>query len=199
MGVRRRKQQGGLSGHGLAEGEAGRLVDGLKARELLPAADDRVDIPGVDLDAVADAAHVLGGNERGAGAEEAVEDDVTAGGAIEDRVGAEAGRLHGGVKGKLFAALGVDRVSAFVLPDIAAIATVATELDIVGVRGVSELEDHHELRLAAVEAPHASVGLDPGHDIDEREVTFAACLEQDLDVTPVDEDVEEGAVGAMLD
>ena len=198
MSVGGREQQGRLSGQSLSEGEAGGLVDGLEARELLPAADDRVDIPGVDLDAVTDTAHVLGGDERGAGAEEAVEDDVSAGCAIEDRVGAEAGRLHGRMEGKLFAALGVDRVSAFVGPDIATVAAMAPELDIVGVRGVAELEYHHELRLAAVEAPHAGVGLDPGHDIDEREVAFTTCLEQDLDMTPVDEDVEEGAVDAEL-
>ena len=57
------------------------------AGQRLPAADNRIDIGGIELDAVAAPAGALGRNHRRAAAEKAIEHDVAAGRAVEDRTG----------------------------------------------------------------------------------------------------------------
>ena len=63
------------------------------ARHSLPALDDRVDVTGVDLDAVTDAVHRVGGNECRSRAEERIVDDPALFGVVQDGPAHELDRL----------------------------------------------------------------------------------------------------------
>jgi len=64
------------------ERQAGFLVDGARAREALPPLDDQVGIVGVDLDAVALTANLLGCNQRAPGTQKRIQDKFAASSAI---------------------------------------------------------------------------------------------------------------------
>src|SRR5712671_1589075 len=99
------------------------------AGQLLPSADNRIDIARIELRPVAAPAGALGRDHRGAAAEEPVEHDVAAGGAVEDRVGDQAHRLYRRVQCQEVPLLGLarERVGPGVLPDIAAVPAEAAE------------------------------------------------------------------------
>src|SRR5947207_13595642 len=107
------------------------------AGECLPAADDRVDIAGIELKSVAAPAGALGGDHRRAAAEKAVEHDVAAGRTVEDRIGDHRHRLHRRMQRQQIALLAAagEGIGPGVAPEIAAIAAELTELDIVAVPG----------------------------------------------------------------
>src|ERR1700730_17960840 len=142
-------------------------VDGAFAGEMLPAADRRIDIKRVELDAVTEAADALGSDQGAAAAEERVEHDIAAGGAIEDSVSDQTDRLHRRVQGGEIALLPdpPEIADMRVMPDICAVAAVLTELDIVAVRGFAILEDEDQLVLAAVERAHAGIVFDPDAEV----------------------------------
>src|ERR1700746_1555366 len=105
------------------------------AGQRLPATDNRIDVESIELQPVATAAGALGGDQGRAAAEKGVEHDVAAGRAVEDRVGNHCYGLHGWVQRQeiaLLAATG-EGVGSRVMPDIAAVAPVLAELDIVAV------------------------------------------------------------------
>src|SRR5205085_1129984 len=137
----------------VVEAAAGIGMPGGVAGQLLPATDNRIDIARIELRPVAAPAGALGRDHRRAAAEETVEHDVAAGGAVEDRVGHQAHRLHGRVQRQQVSLLGLarERVGPGVLPDIAAVPAEPAELDVVAVRPLARLEDADELMLAAVE------------------------------------------------
>src|ERR1700687_4999217 len=66
-----------------------------------------------------------------------------------------------------------ERVDAGVAPHIAAVATIAAELDMVLVRVPAMLEQEHELVLAAVERAHAGIVLGP--DAQVLQLAIGAC------------------------
>ena len=87
------------------------------AGQCLPAADNRIDIGRVELQPVAAPAGALGGDHRRAAAEKGVQHDLTAGGAVEDRVGDHRHRLYRRVQRQQIAFLaaageGIGRVNA---------------------------------------------------------------------------------------
>src|SRR5205814_10471712 len=137
------------------------------AGECLPAADDRVDIAGIELKSVAAPAGALGGDHRRAAAEKAIEHDVAAGRAVEDRVGDHRHRFHRRMQRRqitLLAAAG-EGVGPGVPPDIAAVAPELAELDIVAVPVAAVFEHEDELMLAAIERAHPGVVLDPDAEV----------------------------------
>jgi hypothetical protein len=69
-------------------------MEGAAAGQFLPAADDRIDITGVELQPIAAPAGMLGGDHRRTAAEKAVEHNVAARRAVEDRIGNHRHRLH---------------------------------------------------------------------------------------------------------
>src|SRR5204862_6312782 len=87
----------------------------------------------VELHPIAAPTGAFSGNHRGAAAEKAVEHDVAALGAVEDRIGDHRHRLHRRMQCQeiaLRAAAGKG-VEPGIMPDIAAIAAKLAELDIV--------------------------------------------------------------------
>src|SRR3954465_5685832 len=105
------------------------------AGECLPAADDRVDIAGMELKSVAAPAGALGGDHRRAAAEKAIEHDVAAGRAVEDRIGDHRHRFYWWSKRRQIALLAAagEGVGPWVVPDIGAVAAEWAELDVVAV------------------------------------------------------------------
>src|SRR5689334_20672650 len=141
-------------------------MEGAAAGQFLPAANDRIDIATVELQPIAAPAGALGGDHRRAAADKAVEHDVAARRAVEDRVGNHRHRLHRRVKRRQIAFLAWDKgVGPGVIPDIAAVAPEAAELDVVAVPAAAVLEDKDELVPAAIERAHPGVVLDPDAEV----------------------------------
>src|SRR5438309_6262556 len=133
------------------------------AGQCLPAADDRVDIAGIELKSVAAPAGALGGDHRRAAAEKAIEHDVAAGRAVEDRIGDHRHRFYCRMQRRQIALLAAagEGVGPGVVPNITAVATELAELDIVAVWLAAVFEHKDQLVLAAVERTHAGAVLDP--------------------------------------
>src|SRR5260370_9305420 len=78
-----------------------------------------------------------------------------------------------------------ERVDAGVIPHIAAVATIAAELDMVLVRVPAMLEQEHELVLAAVERAHAGIVLGPDAQVLQLGIAALAGGEQLPHVAPI--------------
>src|ERR1700732_5238233 len=103
------------------------------ADQRLPAADDRIDIGGIELQPVAAPASALGGHHSRAAAEKGIEHDIAAGRAVEDRIGDHRHRLHGRMQRQtvtLLAATG-EGVDLRVVTDIAAGTPEVADMDII--------------------------------------------------------------------
>src|ERR1700730_2047074 len=84
-----------------------------------------------------------------------------------------------------------ERVDPGVAPNIAAVATIAAELDMVLVRVLAVLEDEHELMLAAVERTHAGIVLGPHAQVLQLAIGALAGGEQLRHVPPIHTDEVE--------
>src|SRR6516225_6641140 len=85
------------------------------------------------------------------------------------------------------------------MPDIAAVATKLTELDVVAMRGGALLEDKDELVLAAVERAHSGIVFDPDTQILELAIGLAAGGQQFIEMAPIDGDVVQRPGGTEGD
>jgi len=122
------------------------------AGQRLPAADNCVDIGWVELDAVAEPTGALGRDHRRAAAEKAIEHDVAAGRAVEDRIGGHRNRFDGRVQRQQIAFLAAagKGIGSGIMPDIAAVTAELAELNIVAMSLAVVFKDKDELVLAAV-------------------------------------------------
>src|SRR6202521_5418376 len=87
-----------------------------------------------------------------------------------------------------------ERVGPGVIPHIAAVATIAAELDMVLVRVPALLEQEHELVLAAVERAHAGIVLGPDAQVLQLAIGALAGGEQLAHVAPIHADEVERPV-----
>src|SRR6202047_3914674 len=87
-----------------------------------------------------------------------------------------------------------ERVDPGVIPHIAAVATVAAELDMVLMRVPAMLEQEHELVLAAVERAHAGIVLGPDAQVLQFGIGALAGGEQLRHVPPIHADEVERPV-----
>ena len=85
------------------------------------------------------------------------------------------------------------------MPDIAAVATKLTELDVVAMRGGALLEDKDELVLAAVERAHSGIVFDPDTQILELAIGLAAGGQQFIEMAPIHADVVQRPGGTEGD
>src|SRR5438105_7326573 len=157
------------------------------AGQGLPAADDRIDIGGVELQPVAAPAGALGGDHRRATADKAVEYDVAARRAIEDRIGDHRDRLHRRVQRReiaLSAAAG-EGVGPRVAPYVAAVAPEPAKLDVVAVPGAAVFEHEDKLVLAAVERTHAAIVLDPNTEVFQLAINAATGGQEFFGMAPI--------------
>src|SRR4051794_33640367 len=92
----------------------------------LPATDNHVDVERVEFQAVAAPAGALGREEGGAAAQEGIQHNVAARGAIQNGVDHHGHWLHRGVEYREIPLLGAapERVGPRIAPDIAAVAAV---------------------------------------------------------------------------
>src|SRR5205814_1707518 len=168
------------------------------AGECLPAADDRVDIAGIELKSVAAPAGALGGDHRRAAAEKSVEHDVAAGRAVEDRIGDHSHRLHGRMECQQVALRATgEGVGRGIIPDIAAIAAELSELDIIAMLSAAMFKDKNKLVLAAIERAHSAVVLDPDAEIFQLAVCRSAGDQQLLEMAPIHAHVVQRALDAV--
>src|SRR5262249_8651827 len=108
---------------------------------------------------------LLSCDQGGATTSKDVENDATALGAIEDRVGYQSYRFNGRVHGKFGISIAAKGVEACVVPDIASVSTKATQFNVVDMWGAALLEHEDQFMLRAVKASHASVGLRPDTEV----------------------------------
>src|SRR5438045_5505963 len=166
--------------------------------QRLPTADGRIDISGIELQPVAPPAGALRGDQCRAAAEKGIQHDISAGRAVEDRVGYQSDRLHRRVQGQqiaLVAAAGKG-VDPGIVPHIASVAAKPAKLDIIAVSVAALFEHKDKLVPAAVERAHPATVLDPNAEVFQLVVGGSAGCQQLLDMAPVHADEVQRAVDA---
>src|SRR5438477_3855739 len=168
------------------------------AVQRLPAADDRVDIGGVELQPVTPPAGALGGDHRCAAAEKGVEYNLAAGRAVEDGVGDHRHWFHGRVQRQQIALLAAtgEGIGARVVPHIAAVAPEPTELNVIAVILAAVFENGDKLVPAPIERAHPGIVLDPDAEVFELAVYPAADGEQVFAMALVHEQDMQQAIDA---
>ena len=93
-------------------------MNGVIAGMLLPTPNRDVDIAWIDFDAMTNAANPLCRDQGGAGTEKSIEDNLSAGRAVEQGIGYQRDGLHGRMQGKKIAFLGLsgERVYRWDIP-----------------------------------------------------------------------------------
>ncbi len=133
----RLRVHGGLRGAfllDLGEGLAGFCMDCLDLSLGGEPPDDYVTITRIELDAVAAPTGLFGSDQRGAAAGEGIEHDTASLRTIENRVGDQRDRFHGGVEREFRIPILAETVDARIRPQIGSIAAVLAELDIIDMR-----------------------------------------------------------------
>ena len=145
----------------------------------LPPSDCGVDVEGVDFDPSADAASALGRDQGRAAAEKGIQNNPASIGAIEQYVDDELDRLYGRVQRELISLDSVtrERIGARIVPDVAAIAAVLAELDIVSMPPAAVFENENQCVLAPIEGAHAGAVLGPHADVFQFSISLAASRE----------------------
>src|SRR5262245_5095320 len=100
---------------------AGFLESGLLARELLPATDRYIDVDRIEFDAARNAASLFGGDEDGTAADEGIQHQVAATGAVAQSVGNQGNGLWRWVVLVHFVGAGPRDVGTWIGPHIAAV------------------------------------------------------------------------------
>ena len=115
------------------------------------AANDDVDIQGIEFDTAADAAGGLACDQRRAGSQERVEHDLAFLRQIVQRLDQHRGGLDRWVVLEPLSRIGALRRRARIGPEVRSMASFPTELDIVDVSDFAFLEDRQKLVLRSVE------------------------------------------------
>ena len=106
-------------------------MNGLEAVRVHKPSDNRVAIIGIEFDAVASSSRSLSGDQRCPASSEGVEDDTSSLRAIQNGVGDHRKRFHGGMHRELGIAIATEAARACIIPDIGAVTTEASQLNIV--------------------------------------------------------------------
>jgi len=115
--LRRSRRRGALAGD-FVEGQAGLGVNGVLAREGLPAPDGDVDEAGLELQRVGPASDPLRRQDRRAGATEGIEHDVAAAGAVFHGIRNQGDRFDRRMGLEVIQAAGSEGVDPGVMPDV---------------------------------------------------------------------------------
>lgn len=169
----------------MIERHAGNRLHGLSSRKLLPAPNDLIAVDRVELDQARLPVGPFAGDKSRAAAAKAVEDEITAAGAVPDRVGYERDRLDRGVHGKLIEPICAEHIRPGIGPDIAAVTSMLSELDIVNVLAAAVLPDKDQFVLAAVERAHAAIGFSPNDKVLELPVDAPAGGQHLIQMAPI--------------
>ena len=97
----------------------------------------------------------------------------------------ERDRLDRGVHGKLVEPICTEHVRPGIGPDIAAVTSMLSELDIVNVLAATVLPDKDQFVLAAVERPHAAIGFTPNDKVLELPVDAPAGGQHLIQMAPI--------------
>jgi len=162
-----------------------RLVTGVS----LPSAHGYVDISRFQFTAVADPAYTVSCDQRASGAKKAVEDQIPAGGAVEDCIGNQCNGFDGRVKFQQVALIVLllrESANGWILPHVGAIPAKFAEHDIVAVSPFAVPKHEDEFVSRSVERPLAANILRPNANIEERVVNLRAGGEQLTHVLPID-------------
>ena len=164
----------------------------------LPTTNRGVDVKRIELDPIAAPADPLGGQDRGAGPHEGIEDDVAPARAVAHRVSDKRDGLHRWVNGQVVHPPGPERIDPRIGPYVGAVSPVPPEFNVVLVRTLAALEDANQFVLRAVEAALAGVRFDPGDDVLQLRINGCPRRKQVADVPPVDKHEMDGAVRRVL-
>src|SRR5437660_8557972 len=156
---------GRAAGPYLVPGLSGRFQNSFFSCDPLPAHDPDIDVLRIEFDGSGLATGAFGGNQDRAAPGEGIEDDPLAMAAVPEGVSNETDRFDRWVQGQQFITLALEGIDAGVGPHIGPIAAMLAELKVVDVGCLALLKDEHQLMLAAVEAPHAAIVLDPDAEL----------------------------------
>ena len=168
----------------MIERHTGNGLHGLSSRKLLPAPHGLIAVDRVELDQARLPVGPFAGDKSRPATAKAVEDEIAAAGAVADGVGYECERLDRGV-GKLIEPICTEHVRPGIGPDIAAVTSMSSELDIVNVLAAAVLPDKDQFVLAAVERPHAGIGFIPNDKVLEPPVDAPAGGRHLIQMAPI--------------
>ena len=142
-------------------------MTGVIASKRLPATDDCVDVKWIYLEPVTAAPGALCRDDCRAAAEKSIQHDIPSRSAIHYRVCNQGDGFHRWMEREQIAlvARSGKGIRAGIIPDVAPVAAVLPELNVVAMRPVTLLEYEHQLVLAAIERSHAGVVFDPDAEI----------------------------------
>src|SRR5262249_29682561 len=149
------------------------------------ARNDLIAVDRVELDQARLPVGPFAGDKSCAAAAKAVEDEITAAGAVPDGVGYERERLDRWVHGKLIEPICAEHIRPGIGPDIAAVTAMLSELDIVNVLAAAVLPDKDQFVLAAVERAHAAIGFSPNDKVLELPVDAPAGGQHLIHMAPI--------------
>lgn len=162
------------------------------AGHLLPAADSRIHIEGINFEPIPAAAHFLGRENRGSRTAEEIEHDIAPFSAVAHCIANQRDGLDGGMSCKITQASRAERVDAGIGPNIRPRTAMTTELDVIQMRARARAEHGNLFMRAAVKAALASVGLSPDTGIDVCAIDRLAGLEEFAHVAPIHAHIVRG-------
>jgi hypothetical protein len=127
-------------------------------------------------------------------AEERIEHKISLRRAIAHRVGNQGDWLDGRMYRERVVAPYAKTIHAGIGPDVAAIASMAAEFDIILMRRLAEAKNANQFVLAAIERALAGVGLVPDDQIERQTIDLASDVHQNVNVPPVHADEMQGPV-----
>ena len=139
-------------------------MDSARAGEALPPPNDEIGIDRVDLDAAALATDLFGGDQRAAGPEKRIQNQLPTRRTVHHGIRQHGDRLDGRMQlqmMKILPGIASEPIGRGVVPDVAAVAAVTTQVNVVAVTTAPVLEDENQLMLAPVEAAHSGGVLGP--------------------------------------
>ncbi len=183
----------------LVEKLTARRVTGTFAGKGLPAAHDCIDVERIKFEPVAPPPHALRCDYRRAAAEECIKHHLAARCAVHDGVGHQRDRLHCWMQREQVALFSVarKRIHSWVVPDVAAVAAILAELDIVSMPLPAIFKNKDQLVLAAIKGAHAGAVLGPYADVFQFPISLAASRQHLAHVPPIHAYEMERAIDAV--
>src|SRR5882724_9455548 len=173
----------------LIEGASSFPVNRASASEGLPATDGNVHIDRVQFDSIADSADPLSCDNCRSATQERVQNNVRTRCAVQNGVGHQSHRFNCGMQQRqiAFFSWSGERIHPRILPDVGAVPSILTQLNVVPVFVFAILENEYQLMLTAVKRSLPAGVFDPDAHVFELRIHRSGSCEEFPDVAPIDE------------
>jgi hypothetical protein len=131
----------------LVKGLSAALKDGVGLRRGLPAPDGDIYVEWVDLDTEGPPADPIRRQDRRAGSQKGVQNDITAAGTVPHRVRYQRYGFDGWMRRQVGHTPGAEGIGAGIGPNVRTVSSKTPELDVIQVKAGTDFEDKDFLVL----------------------------------------------------